>query len=131
MKNQSFQLLGICLILGLFLVNATSLRAQTSTTELQKKSSKTKKMENTKTIKIEVKGMSCQEGCANGLDAAFKKVPGIIKSTTTFDNSLAEITFDKTIITEKQILEIIEKRGFQAKLLEKTNIYSWQQKRYK
>ena len=78
-------------------------------------------MQKAKTIKLEVKGMSCQEGCANGLDATFKKISGIIKSKTSFDNSNSEITFDESKITEKEIIAIIEKRGFKAKLIENTN----------
>lgn len=73
------------------------------------------------TIKVEVGGMSCQEGCANGLDATFKELPGVNKTKTSFANRLSEITFDKSKITEKELLAIIEKRGFTAKLLDKKN----------
>ncbi len=70
-------------------------------------------MENT--VKIDVKGMTCQLGCANGLDTTLRQVNGIVKSQTSFDNSSSEVTFDDTIITRSEIIKIIEKRGFQAK----------------
>ncbi len=70
-------------------------------------------MENT--VKIDVKGMTCQLGCANGLDTTLRQVNGIVKSQTSFDNSSSEVTFDDTKINPGEIIEIIEKRGFQAK----------------
>jgi len=71
-------------------------------------------MENT--VKIEVKGMSCQLGCANGIDAILRETNGIVKSETSFDNSSSEVTFDDTKINLGEIIEIIiEKTGFQAK----------------
>ena len=71
-------------------------------------------MENT--VKIEVKGMSCQLGCANGLDATLREANGIVKSETSFDNSFSEVTFDDTKINLGEIIKIIKKVGFQAKI---------------
>lgn len=117
MKNKSYQALRIFIVFIALAFYAGTVQAQQSST---KKPNQTtlKKGENMKTIKVEVKGMSCQEGCANGLDATFKKVPGIVTSKTSFDNSLSEITFDESKTTEKEIVAIIEKRGFSAKLLD-------------
>ncbi len=69
-----------------------------------------------KTIKVEVKGMSCQLGCANGLDATLTEANGIVKSETSFDNSFSEVTFDDTKINLGEIIKIIKKVGFQAKI---------------
>ena len=52
------------------------------------------KMENT--VKIEVKGMSCQLGCATGLDATLRETNGIVKRETIFDNISSVVTFDDT-----------------------------------
>ncbi|MBL4752069.1 MAG: cation transporter [Flavobacteriales bacterium] len=84
------------LFLGLLTFNNSPLKAQTST----------------KTVKLEVKGMACQNSCANGLDRTFNETDGIIKSQTSYDKSSSEITYDPTLITETQIITIIEKRGF-------------------
>ena len=70
-------------------------------------------MENT--VKIEVKGMTCQLGCANGLDTTIRQAHGIVKSQTNFANSSSEVTFDDTKINPSEIIKIIEKKGFQAK----------------
>ena len=59
--------------------------------------------------------MSCQLGCANGLDTTLRQANGIVKSQTSFDNSSSEVTFDDTKINLGEISEIIEKTGFQAK----------------
>ncbi len=89
MKKETQKLIVSCLTLCLFILCAGSLAAQTgSQKNTNHDTTKTEKM---KTIKIQVKGMSCQEGCADGLDAKFKNVEGVVASTTTFDNSTSEI----------------------------------------
>jgi len=66
-------------------------------------------------VKIEVIGISCQLGCANGLDATLTEADGIVKSVTSFDNSSSVVTFDDTKINLGEVIKIIEKTGFQAK----------------
>ncbi|MDP1800000.1 MAG: heavy-metal-associated domain-containing protein [Bacteroidota bacterium] len=105
---------GFLMLIALFAF-ATPSKAQT---DKKNQTSNIEKQTKMKTVNIEVKGMSCQQGCADGLDKKFKNVPGVIETKTTFDNSNSEITFDESIITEKQIIEIIEARGFKAKVLE-------------
>ena len=78
-----------------------------------KKFKNLEKMENT--VKIEVKGMSCQLGSANGLDATLIEACGIVKSETSFDNSSSVVTYDDTKINLGEVIKIIEKTGFQAK----------------
>jgi len=68
-----------------------------------------------KTVKVEVKGMSCQLGCANGLDTTLTEANGIVKSETSFDKSSSVVTFDDTKINLGEIIKIIEKTGFRAK----------------
>ncbi|WP_152425140.1 heavy-metal-associated domain-containing protein [Nafulsella turpanensis] len=67
-------------------------------------------------LQLKVKGMSCQAGCANGIDNMLKQQDGIVKSTTTFDSGTSEIQYDKSKISEKEIIGLIEKRGFKAEL---------------
>lgn len=119
MKKRFYLPLGICFLLGSLVLPAGTVKAQSSKSSTNKpEQNPSKKMEKIKTIKVEVRGMSCQEGCANGIDASLKNVAGIIKSKTSFDRSSSEITFDDTKISEKEILAIIEKKGFKAKLSE-------------
>jgi copper chaperone len=112
MKIGIQKLMGIWLTLALISYSGTRLKSQTSEKTKAKIEVKTQK-----TLKFEVEGMSCQAGCANGLDNTFKNTKGITKSKTSFDESLTEITYDETKISEKEIIQIIEKRGFSVRKL--------------
>jgi copper chaperone CopZ len=69
---------------------------------------------NVKTLQLKVEGMSCQAGCANGIDHMLKQQDGIVKSKTTFDSDTSEIQYDKSKISEKEIMGMIEERGFKT-----------------
>lgn len=69
----------------------------------------------TKIIQLTVEGMSYQEGCANGINYLLKQQDGIIKNKTIFDSSSSEIHYDISKISEKQIITLVEKRGFKKK----------------
>lgn len=69
-----------------------------------------------KTTKLEltVEGMSCQAGCADGIDHLLNRREGVIKSKTVYATGIASIWYDQAIISEKEIIELIGKRGFKA-----------------
>ena len=73
---------------------------------------------NIETLQLNVEGMSCQAGCANGIDSMLKQQDGIVKNKTTFDSGTSEIQYDKSKISEKVIIGLIEKRGFKTKVKE-------------
>jgi copper chaperone len=75
-----------------------------------------KNQENTETLKLKVKGMSCQAGCANGIDRMLGQQEGIVESKTTFDSGTSEVKFDKSKISDKEIVALIEERGFKVKV---------------
>lgn len=52
-------------------------------------------------LQLRVEGMSCQAGCANGIDSMLKQQEGIVKSKTTFDSSASDILFDKAKTSEE------------------------------
>ena len=68
---------------------------------------------------LTVTGMSCQKGCADGIDKQLQKTYGIVKSKTSFDKSKTEVTFDPQVITLEEIIAIIEDRGYKAKKIKK------------
>lgn len=78
-----------------------------------------KKMEpteaNIEILQLGVEGMHCQAGCANGIDSMLKQQEGIIESKTFFDSSSSEIKYDKSKISEKEIIALIEGKGFKIK----------------
>lgn len=117
MKTKSFQAFRISMLFIALALYAGSVQAQQQSSAKTLGDVASEKTATTKTIKVEVGGMSCQEGCANGLDATFKEMPGVIETKTSFENSLSEITFDDSKITEKELIAIIKEKGFTAKLL--------------
>ena len=66
------------------------------------------------TLYLSVTGMSCQKGCADGLDASFNKTKGVVYSKTSFDNSSSVIAYNPAVTTDKKLIKIIEKRGFKT-----------------
>jgi copper chaperone len=68
-----------------------------------------------KTVELAVDGMTCQKGCADGIDKKFKTVSGVVKSKTKLDTGISTITFDESKIKLSQLISIIEDRGYTAK----------------
>ena len=95
------------------LILGSEAKAQSQEKEKTKEMGKTQ--ENTASLHLRVEGMSCQAGCANGIDSMLKQQGGIVKSKTTFDSSISDIVFDKAKISEEQIIRLIEARGFSTK----------------
>lgn len=73
-----------------------------------------KHKDNVETLQLKVEGMSCQAGCANSIDKMLSQKEGIVDSKTTFDSSSSEVKFDKSKISEKEIVALIVERGFKA-----------------
>lgn len=74
------------------------------------------KKESLKTIELEVGGMTCQKGCADGIDGKLKTISGVIKSRTKLETGISKITYDDTKVTLEKLISIIEERGYTAKV---------------
>lgn len=68
-----------------------------------------------KKAELTVSGMTCQKGCADGIDKKLKKTDGIIRSSTKLDTGICKVTFDETKISIDQIISVIEGMGYKAK----------------
>lgn len=68
-----------------------------------------------KTVDLAVDGMTCQKGCADGIDKKLKTVSGVVKSKTKLDTGISKITYDESKIKLSQLISIIEDRGYTAK----------------
>lgn len=75
--------------------------------------------QNIKKIKIAVKEMTCQKGCADGIDKKLKGVSGIIRSKTKLETGIATVTYDEEKISVAEIIKIIELHGYPATLAKK------------
>ncbi|RXK14156.1 copper-translocating P-type ATPase [Halarcobacter mediterraneus] len=78
---------------------------------------------NTKTINLNISGMSCVN-CSKGIENSLKEKEGILSVKVNFASSEGEFKIDTEKISEKQIIHKIEDLGYKAtkdlNLLEKT-----------
>jgi len=65
-------------------------------------------------VHLTVEGMTCQAGCADGIDKMLDKKAGVSKSKTTYESGSSVIWYDKNVISEKEILAMIADKGFKA-----------------
>ena len=56
---------------------------------------------------ITIDGMSCQAGCAAYIDEELEKVSGVVSADVSFENKLASITYDNSLISEHDIVSAI------------------------
>ena len=54
-----------------------------------------------------IDGMSCQVGCAAHIDEELEKVNGVISADVSFENKLASIKYDNSLISEHDIVNLI------------------------
>lgn len=117
-KKEVFMVLLIATVL-LFSGNPASAMEQENQNQVE---FKIQKKLTAKTLRLKIKGMHCQSGCANGIDAMLKEQKGIIKSETSFDKSFSIIEYDPKQISEEKILSLIKDRGFEVEIVIKKRI---------
>jgi len=87
----------IVLLIGLTCLNPTALFSQ---------SKKEKKAFHT--LELKITGMTCEVGCANGIESSVYKIKGVKKSKVNFDAQTATIIFDKNKTSQEEIIKAIE-----------------------
>lgn len=65
------------------------------------------------TNRFTITGMHC-DGCAGGLTAELKLVPGVTDAQVTFSNKLAVVTYDTNKVTTAKLNAAIKEAGFTA-----------------
>lgn len=58
-------------------------------------------------VEMTIDGMSCQVGCAAYIDEELEKVSGVVSANVSFENKLASITYDNSLISEHDIVSTI------------------------
>ena len=86
----------------------------------KKKSQRSRDKRKILTTTVAVEGMTCG-ACTSAIEGGFKGVDGILQFNISLLAERAIIIHDPTKITEDQIVEIIEDRGFDAKVLSSTD----------
>tara|TARA_B100000886_G_scaffold340532_1_gene310901 strand:+ start:1041 stop:1415 length:375 start_codon:yes stop_codon:yes gene_type:complete len=56
---------------------------------------------------MNIDGMTCQVGCAAYIDEELEKVSGVVSADVSFENKLASITYDNSLISEHDIVSAI------------------------
>jgi Cu+-exporting ATPase len=80
------------------------------------KKSKGSKRQKTLTTTVAVEGMTCG-ACTSAIESGFKDVEGVYQFNVSLLANRAVLVHDPAKLTEDQIVEIIEDRGFDAKVL--------------
>ncbi|MFZ1704512.1 MAG: heavy-metal-associated domain-containing protein [Saprospiraceae bacterium] len=109
MKYKNFILAAFIMTFGLVTLSG----------QQTQKVNKTEQVVKSQTVELNVTGMSCQKGCADGIDKKLKSTEGIIKSKTSFDKSTSKIQFDPSKINVQQIIALIADKGYKASVVSK------------
>lgn len=80
------------------------------------KQRKSGKRQKTLTTTVSVEGMTCG-ACTSAVESGFKEVEGVYQFNISLLANRAVLVHDPSKLTEEQIVEIIEDRGFDAKVL--------------
>ena len=58
-----------------------------------------------------IEGMTCAIGCAKTIQEELSALDGVQEATVDFDKKLATVSFDKTIQTPENLIQVVEKTG--------------------
>ncbi len=58
---------------------------------------------------LEIDGMSCEVNCANKIQKTLSELKGVKSCTVNFEDKMAEVIYDDSIINEKALVSEIEK----------------------
>jgi Cu+-exporting ATPase len=81
-----------------------------------KKSSRNQDKQKTLTTTVSVEGMTCG-ACTSAIESGFRDVDGVYQFNISLLANRAVLVHDPAKLTEDQIVEIIEDRGFDAKVI--------------
>lgn len=63
---------------------------------------------NYKKIKLNIKGMTCEIGCARLIDSKLSKTEGVKYTKVSYKDSLGLVEYDSNILSKKDITNIVE-----------------------
>lgn len=65
--------------------------------------------ENLKNVEVQIKGMTCEIGCARLIQSKLYKADGVKFAKVSFADSIGNITYDANRISETEIKNVIQK----------------------
>ena len=66
-----------------------------------------------KEVKLNIEGMHCT-GCSTRLEKVLNNVDGVEGAKVSLEEKKADIKYDETQVSEKELIEAIEDAGFKA-----------------
>ena len=66
-----------------------------------------------KEIKLKIEGMHCT-GCSTRLEKVLNNVDGVEDAKVSLEEKKADIKYDETQVSEKELIEAVEDAGFKA-----------------
>ena len=93
-------------MIGLFFLSCSNNKGQ-----IKEESVKVEKnlTENLKNIEVDIKGMTCEIGCARLIQSKLYKTEGVKYAKVSFADSLGKITYDENKISQDEIKKVIQK----------------------
>ena len=102
------------LILATLVVSLLTVGCKEKTTQTDSEKAMPKKeisQVNLQKTSFAIEGMTCAIGCAKTIQEELSALDGVQEATVDFDKKLATVSFDKTIQTPKNLIQVIEKTG--------------------
>ena len=66
-----------------------------------------------KEVKLDIEGMHCT-GCSTRLEKVLNNVDGVEGAKVSLEEKKADIKYDETQVSEKELIEAVEDAGFKA-----------------
>lgn len=66
-----------------------------------------------KEVKLNIEGMHCT-GCSTRLEKVLNNVDGVEDAKVSLEEKKADIKYDETQVSEKELIEALEDAGFKA-----------------
>ena len=66
-----------------------------------------------KEVKLNIEGMHCT-GCSTRLEKVLNNVDGVEDAKVSLEEKKAEIKYDETQVSEKELIEAVKDAGFKA-----------------
>lgn len=66
-----------------------------------------------KEVKLNIEGMRCT-GCSTRLEKVLNNVDGVEDAKVSLEEKKADIKYDETQVSEKELIEAVEDAGFKA-----------------
>lgn len=66
-----------------------------------------------KEVKLNIEGMHCR-GCSTRLEKVLNNVDGVEDAKVSLEEKKADIKYDETQVSEKELIEAVEDAGFKA-----------------